>query len=186
MQRVVLPGGLCAAACVWASAVLPPAAAADPGQFPDLSGYTAVDASKYATYYNYPTSGGVQFVAPAGYRCRITYTLKANYGLTQCWGALPATSANVVTVTRGPTALTPGAFGTADLAEMDKYRTMGKRDVVDATFGPEAYQPLPAGSKVSWDSSGTCGVDDTTTACVMGSAPERHGFVLSAQGSWTF
>lgn len=50
-----------------------PSALADPEQVPDLSGYAVANVTEYATYYNYPTTNGVQFVAPGGYRCRVTY-----------------------------------------------------------------------------------------------------------------
>jgi hypothetical protein len=39
-----------------------PTALADPSPVPDLSGYHSVDPNDYDTYYNYPTTGGVQFL----------------------------------------------------------------------------------------------------------------------------
>ena len=70
-------------------------AAADPQQFPDLSGCTDVNYKLYLTYAAYSTTGA-QFVTPGGYRCRISYIFKASASLMQCWGSLPDTANNLV------------------------------------------------------------------------------------------
>lgn len=62
-----------------------PPAAADPQQFPDLSGYTDVNAKDYLTFSAYSTTG-VQFVAPGGYRCLQTLSphSKVTYERATC------------------------------------------------------------------------------------------------------
>jgi hypothetical protein len=159
-----------------------PAAAADPGQLPDLSGYTAVDVRDYATYYNYPTTNGAQFVSPGGYRCRITYTGRANPPVkaAACWGALPGTPFNSVGV-QAEMATNPAEFGNSDLARMEQYRAP-PGDSPPRTFSPESYRPLPAGSKLSYCQSATCAVTDAMTVCELG----EHGFVLDPNGSRAF
>ncbi|OHV04772.1 hypothetical protein BKN37_08615 [Mycobacterium talmoniae] len=177
--------------CVWAGAALPPVAAADPGQFPDLRGYAAVNAQDYRTYYAYSTTG-VQFLAPGGYRCRMSYTTKASYLEAECWGVLLGTSHNAAKV-----ALTadfrPGDFGDVDVAAMEKYQYLDGAGWHEGTVAPEAYKPLPAGKKVtqeSWRSGpvAVCAADTAMTACVIEDAKsdQRHGFVLTAPDSWTF
>ena len=69
---------------------------------------------------------------------------------------------------------------------METYRSMEGWEVVEKSISPEAYRPLPAGSKLTWYQAATCGVDVDTTACVIDSAGGRHGFVLDPKGSWTF
>ena len=57
---------------------------AEPDRFPDLSHYVEADASAYNTYGNYPTTSGLQFSTPGGYRCRMTFTGKANSWMAAC------------------------------------------------------------------------------------------------------
>jgi hypothetical protein len=161
-------------------------AMAEPSQTPDLSGYTPMNAKDYATYYNYPTTSGLQFVTPSGYRCRITYTGRANppYKSTSCWGVLPGTSSNFVGVTAGMK-VDPAQFGNADLTALETYSpppSSSTPSISPATVSPDAYKPLPAGSKVGWSDSGTCAVTDVMTVCVLGD----HGFVLDPHGSRAF
>ncbi|OLP00439.1 hypothetical protein BVU76_20580 [Mycolicibacterium porcinum] len=169
------------AALVVAVSLAAPVAAADPGQVPDLSGYTAVAVHDFNTYYNYPTTNGAQFVTPGGYRCRITYTGRANPPMKQasCWGELPGTSNNMVSVFAAMQ-LDPATFATVDLAAMEKYTDY--KDPRDRTVDPAAYKLLPAGSKLSYPDSATCAVTEVSTVCVMGD----HGFELSPKGSRVF
>lgn len=185
---------LWAALYVAVSAMRMPAAVGDPGQFPDLSSYTTADPHAYATYYNYPTTGGLQFIGPGGYRCRMSFTGKANFMQVSCWGSLPGTSDNSVGVNQVSTRFDPAQFGNGDLAATEHYNQMGDNGKVEErTVSPDAYKPLAAGSKLtqnSWSTGpvATCGVDTTRTACVIDypSKGERHGFVLSPQGNLTF
>jgi hypothetical protein len=80
---------LYAAVFVAISSTILPSAAADPPQFPNLSGYTDVNYKHHVTYSAYSTLG-VQFVTPGSYRCRLSYISKAATSLRQCWGSLPA------------------------------------------------------------------------------------------------
>ncbi|OBB22526.1 hypothetical protein A5792_05540 [Mycolicibacterium peregrinum] len=176
MARIVV-----GAALVAAVSLAPPVAAADPGQIPDLGGYTAVDVHPYDTYYNYPTTNGAQFVTPGGYRCRITYTGRANPPMKQatCWGALPGTTSNFVSVFAAMQ-LDPAKFSTGDLANMEKYTDY--KEPRERTVDPADYKLLPAGSKLVYPDTGTCAVTDVSTVCVIGD----HGFELSVKGSRVF
>lgn len=176
MRRIVVGAALVAAVSLTA-----PVAGADPGQIPDLSGYTAVDIHDYNTYYNYPTTNGAQFVTPGGYRCRITYTGRANPPMKQatCWGALPGTSSNAVSVFAAMQ-LDPATFSTVDLTDMEKYTDY--KEPRDRTVDPADYKLLPAGSKLTYPDTGTCAVTEVSTVCVVGD----HGFELSAKGSRVF
>ncbi|MBS9533856.1 hypothetical protein KIH27_09695 [Mycobacterium sp. M1] len=171
-------------AVVVAVAFATPVGAA-PEQFPDLSGFTVADVKDYSGYYIYPTTNGVQFTAPAGYRCRITYTGRANppFRSAKCWGALPGTSSNVVGVSTGVVDDPPAAFGDVDPAVMDEYDTLTPDvRVIKKSFGPDDYKPLPPGSRLDYAKDEVCGVTEQMTACRVGD----HGFVLDPQGSWTF
>ncbi|MEN4396249.1 MULTISPECIES: hypothetical protein [Mycolicibacterium] len=156
-------------------------AAADPGQIPDLGGYTAVGVQDYSTYYNYPTTNGAQFVTPGGYRCRITYTGRANPPMKQasCWGELPGTSSNMVSVFAAMS-VDPATFSTGDLADMEKYTDY--KEPRDRTVDPADYKLLPAGSRLDYPDTGTCAVTEVSTVCVVGD----HGFELSQRGSRVF
>jgi hypothetical protein len=164
-------------------ALMVPTALADPG-LPDLSGYTSVDPNDYGKYYNYPATNGVQLVTPGGYRCRITYTGKANPNVkaASCWGDLPGTTFNAVIVRLGMDA-DPAQFYNTDLAGMEEYYPPPP-DVVSKvhTVSPDAYKPLPVGQKLTYPGSATCAVADAMTVCVLGD----HGFVLKPDGSQAF
>ena len=169
---------LCAAVLLAVSPAALPSAAADPQRFPDLSGYPEVNSTDYLTYSAYSTSG-VQFVTPGGYRCRLSYISKAAASLIGCWGALPASSHNLVEVSYPSGG---AAFADKDLAAMEHYQWMdGPGNWHDGTVSPDAYKPFPPHSKVTY-SGETCGLDESMTACVLAG----HGFVLSPNGSWTF
>ncbi|MCV7235240.1 hypothetical protein [Mycobacterium branderi] len=173
---------MAALAVVPFSAVGIPAAMAAPSPVPDLSGYHSVEPKDYTTYYNYPTTNGAQFLTPGGYRCRITYTGRANppFKTAECWGALPATAFNLVVVATSMSA-NPAQFDNIDLAKMETYN--GWEDPTKPLpISPDAYKPLPAGSKLTYPDSGTCAATATTTTCVLGD----HGFVLDPSGSRTF
>lgn len=176
MARIVVGAALIASV-----ALASPVAGADPGRIPDLSGYAAVDVDAYNTYYNYPTTNGAQFVTPGGYRCRISYTGRANPPMKQasCWGELPGTSSNSVRVFAAMS-VEPATFSTVDLAAMEKY--MDYKDPRDRTVDPADYKLLPAGSKLDYPNTGTCAVTEVSTVCVVGD----HGFELSAKGSRVF
>jgi hypothetical protein len=172
------------ATTVWLGICAAPNATADPGQLPDLSGYTPVEPGDYGNYYNYPATNGINFSTPAGYRCRITYTGKANPNVkdAECWGDLPGTTFNWVSVRLGMDA-DPAKLGNVDLARMEEYHPPPP-DVVSKvqTVDHDSYRPLPVGSKVTYPGSATCGVADAMTVCVLG----EHGFVVKPDGSQTF
>lgn len=174
---------LYAAVFIALSSTTPPSAAADPEQFPDLSGYTEVNSKDYLTYSAYSTSG-VQFVTPGGPRCRLSYISKAATSMIQCWGSLPGTSHNLVGVSYPSSG---GAmFADKDLSAMEQYQWMdGPGNWHDGTVSPDAYKPLASHSKVTY-SGEACAVDEAMTACVLAGQTQRHGFVLSPDGSWTF
>ncbi|OMB81976.1 MULTISPECIES: hypothetical protein [Mycolicibacterium] len=167
-------------ALVAAVSLASPAAAA-PGQVPDLGGYIAVRVQDYSTYYNYPTTNGAQFVTPGGYRCRITYTGRANPPMKQasCWGELPGTSSNMVSVFAAMS-VEPATFSTGDLADMENYTDY--KEPRDRTVDPADYKLLPAGSRLDYPDTGTCAVTEVSTVCVVGD----HGFELSQRGSRVF
>lgn len=164
-----------------------PSAAADPNQFPDLSSYAAVNAADYTTYHAYMTTG-VQFSAPAGYRCRMSFTHKQNGAHVACWGTLPGTPNNYVGLDYmvGGSLVSSG-FSTIDLSRMEEIQPVG--GLPGGTVNPVVYKPLPTHSKVGYAGDGplqTCAVDASMTACAITDQDRRHGFVLSPQGSWLF
>jgi hypothetical protein len=172
-----------AAVCIAISSTTMPPAAADRQQFPDLNGCTDVNYNDYLIYSAYSTFC-VQFVTPGGYRCRLSYITKAAASLMQCWGSLPGTSHNFVGLSYPGGPDKDGAkFAEKDLSSMEQYRWMdGPGKWHDGTVSPDAYKPLPTHSKVTYNGE-TCGVNES----MPGSPPEqRHGFVLSPTGSWTF
>lgn len=161
-------------------------AAAEPGEFPDLDGYSAVNAADFQTYGNYPYTSGVQFTTPDGYRCRMAFTGKGNVWHTGCWGALPGTAANHAEVIFQGPGPARAALDDTDLSALEHYREMGAdRRVIERTVDPAAYRVLPAGSKVTFENQ-TCAVDVDVTACVLRAGGDPHGFVLSRQGSRVF
>lgn len=158
-------------------------AAAGPGQFPDLSTFTEADPHPYNVYGNYPYTAGLQFTAPPGYRCRMSFTGKAAVSSIQCWGSLPDAPTNAVRVAFGNGAYRPGAFVGVDPSQMDNHWDMGKEGhTVELTYSPDDYRPLAPGSKLTYHGDEVCAVTDVMTACRLGD----HGFVLSPQGSWVF
>ncbi|TDH52057.1 hypothetical protein [Mycobacterium talmoniae] len=169
--------------------VSPPAGWGDPGQFPDLNSYVQVDPAPFETYTTYGSDGrGVQFSTPGGYRCRMIKNVRGGWMSVSCWGSLPGTSQNLVT--GGD--MSPARFSTVDLAAQETYQRYEGTEPHTYTVNPDDYKPLPSGSKVTKQGtgaqSGTCGVDAAMTACEIEGGPtgERHGFVLSPQGSSTF
>lgn len=155
-----------------------PSVKADPGAMPDLSGYTLVNVGDYPKFYTYPGTGGVQFVTPGGYRCRLTYNMKPNVSMAECWGSLPATSSNYISANNYQR---PAKFDVVDLAKQEEYRKAdGSPTPVPIT--PDAYKLLPAGSKITFTNAGTCAVAASTTTCEVAG----HGFVLDPQGNQTF
>jgi hypothetical protein len=182
--RKVLPAVLIAVP--WTASMTVPTAAADPQQFPDLSGYNDVNSQDYRTYSAYSTIGA-QFVTPGGYRCRMSYVSKASRSVMDCWGSLPGTSHNYVGLNYPEQ---DGAqFADKDPSSMERFQWMdGPGNWHDGTVSPDAYKSLPPHSKVTYERE-TCGVDQSMTACVLPAYPpdqSQHGFVLSPNGSWTF
>lgn len=177
---------LLAGAVLVAVSALAPSAAADPHQFPDLSDYASVNAADYTTYHAYLTAGA-QFATPSGHRCRMSFTHKQNGAYMQCWGALPGTSNNHVGLSYvgGPFS-SAATFSNVDLAQMD-FVPAGP-GVPATTLSPQDYKLLPAHSKLSYTDGPmqTCGVDTSMTACELTVEGQRHGFVLSPDGSWAF
>ncbi|ORB77032.1 hypothetical protein BST46_26805 [Mycobacterium timonense] len=176
-----------AALVVVAPTSMPPAAAA-PQQFPDLGSYSSVNADDYTTYHSYMTAG-VQFAAPGGYRCRMSFTHKQNGAHMQCWGSLPGTSFNHVGLDYLGGATTDGdAFSDVDLSQIETVPP--GPGVAGGTINPQDYKPLPPHSKVTYTDGPlqTCAVDSAMTACETTDEEfgQQHGFVLSPAGSWTF
>lgn len=172
-------------ALVVSSLLAAPSVTADPARFPDMNRFTEVDPAPYNTYGTYPTTTGVQFTTPGGYRCRMTFTGKANAWSADCWGALPGTTFNHVMVTtwyQSP----PAEFSNVDLADMETYTEMGREHTEKKSIDPASYKPLPAGSKIVWEKALTCVVEQDVTACRLGNDADSHGFVLSPQGSEAF
>lgn len=164
-------------------------ASADTG-FPDLDGFTAVDATPYQRSFDWlGYSGGYQFTSPRGYRCRVEWIAKsAPPADGYCWGTLPGTTDN--TVYFSP--LKPALFRNDDLAKKDDttyYNPKQRRGYDEAKFTLADYPLLPAGSKITTEYTGiTCAVTADTTACVTNTTDteRRHGFVLSPDGNLLF
>ncbi len=171
------------AATVVLGTLVAPMVAGDPAPMPDLSGYTPVNPGDYGTYYNYPATDGTNFSTPAGYRCRITYTWKANPNIkdASCWGDLPGTAFNAVSVRLGMDA-DPAKFWNVDLARMEEYHPPPPHVTPPQTVNPDSYTLLPAGSKLTYPGSASCAAADAMTVCVLGD----HGFVLKPEGSQAF
>ncbi|WIM86601.1 hypothetical protein PT015_17120 [Candidatus Mycobacterium wuenschmannii] len=161
--------------------VAAPPATADP--LPDLSGYTEANPDDFGNYYNYPATYGINFSVAAGYRCRITYTWKANPNVKDawCWGDLPGTASNAVSVRLGMDS-DPARFYNGDLAGIEEYHPPPPNVNPPQQVDPASYKLLPAGSKVAYSGSATCAAADAMTVCVLG----EHGFVLKPDGSQAF
>lgn len=164
-----------------------PAAHADSG-FPDVNSYAAVDVEPYSVSLDFlGYTHGYQFAAPAGYRCRM-YTAAKQYpaDFGQCWGSLPGTSDNAVSMSEAASA----QVASKDLSTFDDYSVWDsvKEAEIKKRFGPEDYRVLPVGSRLSrYDL--TCVVDAQMTACITGKnarTGEQHGFVLSTRGNHLF
>ncbi|EFV14997.1 hypothetical protein HMPREF9336_00184 [Segniliparus rugosus ATCC BAA-974] len=173
-----------------------PRAAADP-QFPDLDGFAAVDEAAYNTYHTYGTPGW-QFAAPGGTHCRYTVNVRGGALSLMCWGALPGAPAgqNAVSLATGGADFRPAAF-TKSSVQTYGYRDDGYPGMPRPTPITERdYPPLPQGQKLVVSKMGavmTCAVGDGgATACQVelqrgeDQDEQRHGFVLSPEGSWTF
>lgn len=174
---------LAVAICLTVRSALVPAAAADPHEFPDLSGYHAVNADDYMTYATYGIQG-VQFATPGGYRCRMSANLKASRQIAECWGALPGTGRNHVGLVTQSKQTSAGAFSDVDLSAMEKY-DFGPAGGPSGIIDPKDYKPLMPQDKISF-AGFTCGVGPATTACIQDDPSSHHGFVLSPQDAWTF
>ncbi|WP_139273231.1 hypothetical protein [Mycobacterium paraffinicum] len=171
------------AICLLAAPALAPPATADPREFPDLSGYHAVNGDEYRTYATYGIQG-VQFATPGGYRCRMSTNFKASRQMMDCWGVLPGTTRNHVGLVTQSKQTMAAAFSDVDLSTMETY-DFGPAEGPAGNIDPKDYKPLAPQDKLSY-AGFTCGVDPITTACQQDDPSTRHGFVLSSLGSWTF
>jgi hypothetical protein len=110
---------LCAVVFVVVAQTAMPSAAADPAQFPDLSGYTEVNANDYTTYSAYATTG-VQFVTTTKSRSdtgvwthprpRLRMRIWLRWSSTRRWmpmGGITKPSARMHTNFSHPTAKSP-------------------------------------------------------------------------------
>jgi hypothetical protein len=155
----VLIGVLGAAAVVgvpgFAAAEPPPDPVPQPPPPPNVNALAPVKLSEYAVMNN----NWYAFTTPDGLTCVLQKS--GGYG---CSGAIPAApeGANLVSGTMGGV---PG-FANADRP-------------VFAAAG--AAKPLPAGSRISYQTV-SCGNDGTTTTCV--DSRNQSGFVISPAGSF--
>lgn len=162
-------------------------------EFPDLDTFTTADANEYRTYSSYATTG-LQFVAPAGYRCRMSANRRATSSAVQCWGSLPLRGFNSVwaDANAASSGANSASFGNIDLSIPEATHVYPGGPT--GTVSPDAYRSLPSGMKLIEDSvfPTQCVVREQLTACLaqeFGTQPghaEAHGFVLSPEGSWTF
>jgi hypothetical protein len=147
----------------------PPAANAVPDGFPDLAGFTPVDATAFVRPPSYAerwTSGYVFFRTPDGISCAIGAS-------SWCTGAIPGMAA----ADQSPCAsVRQGTDGSAPY-------TLAPSDQPCAATTDRVLNP---GQKLANDTYGiTCAVGDgNLTACL--DTRTNHGFVLRPSGSWTF
>ncbi|MGL6234259.1 MAG: hypothetical protein ACRC20_02840 [Segniliparus sp.] len=189
----IFRGALAAVAVL--GSVVAPEAGAEP-QFPDLDGFTAVDAEGYRTYSAYMTTGW-QFATPGGVLCRIQKNSRAGFASLACWGAFPGVAGGESSIELDK-ASAPSApvFAKSDRQGYG-YKNLGlpgKDDLIP--LAKKDYPVLAPGQKIVAAGAGaatTCAVGDGgLTVCQMEKAASdnedgwRHGFVLSPEGSWTF
>ena len=147
----------------------PPAANAVPDGFPDLAGFTPVDATAFVRPFSYAerwTSGYVFFRTPDGISCAIG-------GSSWCTGAFPGLppeqQSPCAAVRQGANGSAPYTLAPSDqpcVATADKVLNPGQK-LVNDTYAV------------------TCVVGDgNLTACI--DTRNNHGFVLKPSGSWTF
>lgn len=140
-----------------------PAAAQPPPGFPDFSGLPAVDADQYPSYT------GHSFTTPDGLVC---------FGR----GRFPYYSVGCAGTTVG-----------SDRAILDM-STYARTDNLPATIyaSPVAesatgVRPLPINHTIQMTADVVCAVlEPGTTACVLDSSSQTHGFVLSPERNWAF
>jgi hypothetical protein len=117
----------------------------------------------------------------------MSFTHKQNGAYLQCWGSLPGTANNHLGLSYLAGAdVVDMAFSTIDLSTMEVVPP--GPGVTGGPINPRDYKPPPSHSKLIYHDgpAQTCGVDASMTACQLVDGDQRHGFVLSPQGSWTF
>lgn len=140
-----------------------PAVAQPPPGFPDLSGLPAVDADQYRSYTGY------SFITPDGLVC---------FGR----GRYPYYSVGCAGTTVG-----------SNRAILDM-STYARRDDLPATIyaspvaeSPTGVRQLPTNHTIQMTADVVCAVvEPATTACVLDSSSQTHGFVMSPERNWAF
>nr|WP_231643478.1 hypothetical protein [Mycolicibacterium baixiangningiae] len=155
-------------------------ATAVPSAFPDLDTYPSVDASPYQVFGAHPSTSGWVFSTPSGLRCQAS--LIADLGVF-CTGPVPGTRGDVDYVAASLTR--PGVLTRSDIGDL----------------AGDPFPLLPTGAKIAAGNGVECAViSDDGLACLAKkpdswspdtpAPPDReygeHGFVVRAQGSWTF
>jgi hypothetical protein len=173
--------GAAALGVVAVVAVQLPTAAAQPTPpgFPDLSSYTDVSsAHDVSVYYTLAT-----FTGPGGLQCAM-------------WSSLGDTSASCF-------GHIPGVDHPVNRVYANDYESRFSQDTDAPAKDKLDGKPLASGEKIVLGAGGTlmqgdqitCGVHDTTIACVLvngfsnnhgDATAKRTGFVLNEKGSWTF
>src|ERR1700739_4986456 len=103
--------------------------------------------------------------------------MKPNVMPAECWGALAATSFDFA----GANNLGPASFDHVDLAKQEEYRK-ADGSPTPVAIGPDGYEVLSVGRKMTYHNSGIRAVTYVTTTCEVAG----HGFVLDPQGNRTF
>ncbi|MGH3723369.1 MAG: hypothetical protein ACRDUS_04485 [Mycobacterium sp.] len=114
--------------------------------FPDLSGYTEVDAAGYKANIGYGNVG-VRFRTPDGLHCELDQNIRATSGQSAfCWGALPG--ADGATSVGGFDAIP--VWGQHDPSKPETVDELGEGGWTKVTIDPSSYHLLPAGSKITF------------------------------------
>lgn len=133
--------------------------------FPDLSGFTTVDANQY--YESRPYFGGILFATPDGQSCD-----------NNAMNSLDDPNAVVLTCTGPRPDRGPGNWKVR--VATDKAATIEQASSQPPEGAP--YKPLPAQHRIEYRGI-LCGVDGKgTTACRLG----EHGFVLTPTATHLF
>lgn len=137
-------------------------------EFPDFSDFveSTQDYSVAVRYYKL-----TEFSTPGGLQCQITSSRGGDE--VTCSGVIPGLDY----AARSITATMYTSFITAGVAPPSSGKAMSK--------------PLRSGEKLTYDDRAVCGVREALVACVMihkigDGTEQRHGFVVSAEGTWNF
>jgi hypothetical protein len=155
--------------------VLAPHAVAEPPEFPDLGGFTAVDASTYQVARRWGNT--LYFNTSGGLHCLLAgYTGMSCSNITYEVPTIPATKSGCTFVRP---ASTPAPTG--DPAYQFHHQA-------EPCLAGDPNTLLPTGSKISavvdQTTLFTCAaIQDDAVACID---HDRHGFVLQPTHSWTF